>query len=56
MALGPRLHPLGRADRLELRATDAGANVLLVEPYDEVVFERTLTRDELVTSITGDSR
>ena len=41
---------LEAADRLELRTADAGANVLLVEPYDEVVFERTLTRDELVTA------
>jgi hypothetical protein len=41
---------LEAADRLELRATDAGANVILVEPYDKVVFKRTLTRDELVTA------
>jgi hypothetical protein len=41
---------LKAADRLKLRPTDAGANVLLVEPYDEVVFERTLMRDELVTA------
>lgn len=37
------------ADRLKLKPADAGANVLLVEPFDEVVFERTKTRDELVT-------
>jgi hypothetical protein len=37
------------ADRLKLKPADAGANVLLVEPFDKVVFERTKTRDELVT-------
>ncbi len=41
---------LEAADRLKLRPADAGANVLLVEPFDEVVFERTLLRDELVTA------
>lgn len=41
---------LKAADRLKLRPADAGANVLLVEPFDEVVFERTLLRDELVTA------
>ena len=38
------------ADRLQLRPTDAGANVLLVEPFDDVVFQRTLLRDGLVTA------
>lgn len=38
------------AERLKLRPTDSGANVLLVEPYDEVVFARTLVRDALVTA------
>jgi len=41
---------LAAADRLELRPVDAGGNVLLVEPFDEVVFERTLLRDALVTA------
>lgn len=40
---------LKAADRLKLRPAEAGANVLLVEPFDDVVFERTLLRDELVT-------
>ncbi len=35
------------AKRLGLREADAGANVLLAEPFDEVVFERTLARDGL---------
>jgi len=37
----------GAADRLGLRETDAGANVVLLEPFDPVVFERTTTRDGL---------
>jgi hypothetical protein len=41
---------LKAADELKLRPADAGANVLLVEPFDEVVFERTLLRDALVTA------
>jgi hypothetical protein len=35
-------------ERLGLRAADAGANVWLIEPYDRVVFERTIIRDGLV--------
>jgi len=35
------------ADRLGLRETEAGANVVLLEPFDPVVFERTTTRDGL---------
>lgn len=35
------------ADRLELRATDTGANVWLLEPYDPVVFDRTTERDNI---------
>ena len=34
---------------LQLRPTDAGTNVLLIEPFDDVVFERTLVREGLVT-------
>ncbi len=36
------------AEKLDLRPADAGANVLLVEPFDPVVYERTLVRDGLV--------
>jgi hypothetical protein len=35
----------GAASRLGLRPTDSGANVLLVEPADEVVFEGATERD-----------
>ncbi|MFN0026843.1 MAG: hypothetical protein ACKV2O_06610 [Acidimicrobiales bacterium] len=35
-------------DRLGLRPADAGANVWLIEPYDEVVFARTSRRDGLI--------
>ena len=37
------------AKLLQLRPTDAGANVLLIEPFDAVVFERTLVREGFVT-------
>jgi hypothetical protein len=37
----------GSAERLGLRSADAGANVLLAEPFDPVVFDRTSTRDDL---------
>jgi hypothetical protein len=36
------------SERLELRPTDAGANVWLIEPYDSVVFDRTANRDGVV--------
>jgi hypothetical protein len=35
------------AERLDLRQTDAGANVMLLEPFDPVVFDRTIERDGL---------
>lgn len=35
------------AEQLRLRPAQAGANVLLVEPYDPVVFDRTTVRDGL---------
>ena len=35
------------AESLGLRETDAGANVVLLEPFDPVVFERTIERDGL---------
>ena len=34
-------------DRLDLRETEAGANVMLLEPFDPVVFDRTVERDGL---------
>lgn len=34
------------ADRLELRPIEAGANVILAEPYDDVVYERTWTEED----------
>jgi hypothetical protein len=37
----------GAADRLRLRPAEAGANVVLVEPYDPVVFERTWKHDDI---------
>jgi hypothetical protein len=36
------------AEALDLAPAEAGANVLLVEPFDDVVFERVLQRDGLV--------
>jgi len=35
------------AERLRLRRADAGANVVLAEPYDSVAFDRSTIRDEL---------
>ena len=35
------------ADRLALREVDGGANVVLLEPFDPVVFDRTIDRDGL---------
>lgn len=35
------------ADRLRLRPADTGANVVLAEPYDPVVFDRTTVSDDL---------
>jgi hypothetical protein len=37
------------SDLLRLKPADAGANVHLIEPFDEVVFERTLVRNGLIT-------
>lgn len=34
-------------ERLDLRETDGGANVVLLEPFDSVVFDRTVKRDGL---------
>ena len=38
----------GLARALDVRPTDAGANILLLRPYDPVVFERTWSKDGLV--------
>ena len=35
------------ANRLGLREAEAGANVVLLEPFDPVVFDRTISRDGL---------
>lgn len=35
------------AERLGLREVDSGANVMLLEPFDPVVFDRTIERDRL---------
>jgi hypothetical protein len=35
------------AERLGLRPADAGANVILAEPFDPVAFDRSTVRDEL---------
>ena len=40
--------PEGAAEILGLRETDAGSNVTLLEPYDPVVFDRTIERGGLV--------
>lgn len=37
--------PEAMAEKLGLRPTETGANVVLAEPFDPVVFERTMTRD-----------
>ncbi len=53
------------ASRLDLRETETGANIILLEPFDPVVFDRTVTRDGLrcvapsqlaVDLLTGPSR
>lgn len=37
--------PAAWADELKLRPAEAGANVVLAEPFDPVVFERSVVRD-----------
>lgn len=39
---------IGWSERLDLRPADSGANVWLLEPYDDVVFDRTTTREGTV--------
>ena len=39
--------PAGLAELLDLRPSQAGANVILLEPFDSVVFQRSSTRDGL---------
>lgn len=41
------VNALEAAERLQLRETATGANVVLLEPFDPVVFERTVDRDGL---------
>ncbi len=38
------------AKRLRVNLADAGANVFLVEPFDDVVFERTIDREGLIAA------
>jgi hypothetical protein len=40
--------PAAAASRLGLRLAEAGANVILAEPFDPVVFERTRAKDGLI--------
>lgn len=39
--------PSNVADALDLRPVDGGGNAILLEPYDDVVFERTVDRNGL---------
>jgi hypothetical protein len=39
--------PTAVAERLKLRPADTGANIVLAEPFDPVVFERSLVRDDV---------
>lgn len=40
--------PLAAASTLELRESEVGTNIMLLEPYSDVVFERAQERDGLV--------
>jgi hypothetical protein len=40
--------PGALAEKLGVRVTETGANLLLLRPYDPVVFERTWSEDGLV--------
>jgi hypothetical protein len=42
--------PEGAAERLRLRPAESGANVILAEPFDRVVFDRTWQQDGLTYS------
>jgi hypothetical protein len=42
--------PSDLAARLDLRPTDVGANVALVEPFDDVVFDRTTKRNGITVA------
>ena len=39
---------IGWSERLDVRLADTGANVWLLEPYDDVVFDRTANREGVV--------
>lgn len=43
----------GAAEALGLRAADRGANVVLVEPFDPVVYRGATTRDHLIYAAAG---
>lgn len=43
--MSPRLSRSLCIERLDLQETDAGANAVLLEPLDPVVFDRTIERD-----------
>jgi len=43
-------NPSGMAEALELRPAESGANVLIAEPFDSVVFDRTWQRRCIVFS------
>ena len=45
--------PAQAAAALDLRPAPSGGNVLLVSPFDPVVFDRTLTRDGLTIAALG---
>lgn len=46
-------NPVRVAKKLDLRETEAGANVALLEPYDPVVFDRIVNRSGLMTVAPG---
>ena len=39
---------IGWSERLDLRPAESGANVWLLEPYDDVVFDRAASREGVV--------
>jgi hypothetical protein len=41
------------AEQLDLRPAERGANVILLEPFDAVVFERTSQRGEVICAAFG---
>jgi hypothetical protein len=43
-------NPSRFANEIDLRRVDTGANVLLIEPFDKVVFERTMRNEGLTVA------